>query len=394
MTEQRAAWPQLFRFENGAPVQTAEDWSSRAAELRKLYETKMYGTWREGEQVSYTLSDEGAMMISFFGNIPAEGAKNLTVKVSANGRDTSWSLPVFMPDSAVTPMPEGGYPVVISMHGLPSMQAALSRGYAVIPNNSSLVASDDTKHIGSFYDLYPYEAAPESQTGVLMAWAWGCSKILDAIFNGLGEELGLNPNLAIVTGVSRFGKATAVCGAFDSRFRMVAPSCSGAGGLALYRYTSEGKCYDFSTKGAPAEYTYGQNEPLSCLQSDGERGWFNDAFLNFSSPDDIPLEQYELAALSAAPDRCLFLIASCISEDWVNAPSMWECYLEASKLFDFLGMPERIACNFHKEGHAVLEEDFEKMLPYFERVICGRDVAVDFDELHTSVFALPGNRKE
>ena len=387
----RDKWPDIFTFEDGRRVESAADWELRAEELRELYQHTMYGMWRSGEDVSWSVSDEGAVMISFFGTIPAEGAKNLTLTVSKDGRSTSWSLPVFLPDADKVPMPEGGYPFVISMHGLPSMKEALDRGYAVFANNSSLVASDDTKHLGSFYDIYPYTDAPESQTGVLMAWAWGLSKILDAVMGGLGKELGLKPSLSIVTGVSRYGKATAVAGAFDPRFRMVVPSCSGAGGLALYRYQSEGKTYDFSSLGASETYTYEKNEPLDCLQSESERGWFNDAFLSYPTPDSLPVEQYELAALSAAPDRTFFVIGSCTAEDWVNAPSMWQCFLEVKKLFDFLGLSDRIACNFHREGHAVLEEDFRVMLPYFDRMIRGLDVPVDFDALKTSVFALPCN---
>ncbi len=384
--KQNANWPDIFTFADGHALTTKADWEQRANELRKQYEDEMYGVWRSGENVAYTVSDEGAVMISFFGVIPAEGAKNLTLHITTGERSASWSLPVFLPDPAKCPMPEGGYPFIVSMHGMPSMQAALDMGFAVFANNCSLVASDDTKHEGSFYELYPYGEEPASQTGVLMAWAWAASKILDAVYNGLGKDLSLNPDLSIVTGVSRFGKATAVCGAFDMRFRLVAPSCSGAGGLALYRFFSEGRTYNLSKVGASDAYTYGQNEPLSCLQSDGERGWFNDAFLQYKTPEEIPLEQYELAALAAAPNRCYFLIASYTGEDWVNAPSMWECYKEAGKLYDFLGLSERFACHFHKEGHAVLEEDFALMLPYFNKVIRGLPDEVDMASLHTSIF--------
>ena len=379
--------PDIFTFDDGRRLTDPSEWEERAAELRKQYEDCMYGVWRSGETVSFRIENEGAQMISFFGIIPAEGAKNLTVTVSQNGRTGSWSMPVFLPDPAKAARPEGGYPVIISMHGLPSMEAALSRGYAVIPNNSTLVASDDINHNGAFYDLYPYaEDAPDTQTGALMAWAWGLSKILDALYAGAAEELGLNPDLSIVTGVSRWGKATAVCGAFDPRFRLVAPACSGAGGLALYRYMSEGRTYDLSGVGASEAYTYGTNEPLSCLQSDSERGWFNEAFRQYTSPDDIPVEQYELAALAAGADRCYFLIAACTGEDWVNAPSMWECYREADKLYGFLGYGDRFVCHFHKEGHAVLEEDFDLMLPYFDKMIRNLQADVDLKALKTSVY--------
>ena len=48
-----------------------------------------------------------------------------------------------------------------------------------------------------------------------MAWAWGASKVLDALYNGAADEFGLNAENSIITGVSRWGKAAAVCGAFE-----------------------------------------------------------------------------------------------------------------------------------------------------------------------------------
>ena len=79
---------------------------------------------------------------------------------------------------------------------------------------------------------------PATQTGGLMAWAWGASKVLDAVYAGLDIEFGLDAEASMVTGVSRWGKATAVCGAFEKRFRLTIPTCSGAGGLAQYNYRS------------------------------------------------------------------------------------------------------------------------------------------------------------
>lgn len=69
------------------------------------------------------------------------------------------------------------------------------------------IASDDTRHQGAFYDLYPYGKDESEQTGVLMAWAWGASKVLDAVYAGLNKEYSLNADASMVTGVSRWGKA-------------------------------------------------------------------------------------------------------------------------------------------------------------------------------------------
>ena len=89
------------------------------------------------------------------------------------------------------------------MHPMMSADVALSKGYTLIVMEIGKIASDDTAHNGAFYDLYPYKADAESQTGVLMAWAWGASKVLDAIYEGLDKIYSLDANASLVSGVSR-----------------------------------------------------------------------------------------------------------------------------------------------------------------------------------------------
>ena len=191
----------------------------------------------------------------------------------------------------------------------------------------------------------------------------------------------------MVTGVSRCGKSAAVCGAFEKRFRMPIPACSGAGGLALYNFRSTGKTYDLTGVGGPSSYTYGDNEPLSCLQSDAERGWFNDRFLSYADPKDIPYDQEWLPILAMAEDRYYFIIAACMSEDWVNAPAMWECYKKANEIYEAHGLGDHLVLNFHREGHAVLAEDVERIVAYFNHMYYGMDTGVSIEELKTTVFA-------
>ena len=58
---------------------------------------------------------------------------------------------------------------------------------------------------------------------MLLDWAWGASKVLDALEAGAGRELGIDPKLCMAAGVSRYGKSVAVAGAFTLvRFRSVA----------------------------------------------------------------------------------------------------------------------------------------------------------------------------
>ena len=376
--------PDPFTYLDGNLMDGIEEWPKRSAEISAAYQHYMYGRWRDNsdEEIGYTVTPNG-------GN---SYALAMNIKRISTGAETTVNATILMPDESIEP-PEGGYPVIVGMHAGISEDVANKNGYATITIDffSYGVASDDTQHKGAFYDLYPYGAEPEEQTGVLMAWGWGCSKVIDALEAGLGEEMKISPVNTIVTGVSRWGKAAIVCGAFEHRFKMVAPSCSGAGGVALYRYTSEGRTYDFSSKGADAAYKYGQNEPIGSLQSTGERGWFNDMFLKFSTPESLPVDQHLLCSLVADPNRYLFIIGSCIYEDWVNAPAMWYSYVAAREVYKALGIEDNIAINIHQQGHAVIAEDIEYITDYFDKHVYGKEPELNLDDLKTSVFELDRN---
>lgn len=358
----------------------------KTEEIRKIYQEKIYGVWRSGEQVTYELLGPDEEPSEEERNpFKVRGGELVKICVRTEEASAEFIMHAFLPDEEHR-RHEGGSPFIVCMHPIMPKDLALERGYALLVMDSLQIASDDIKHEGAFYELYPYGKEASGQTGVLMAWAWGASKILDAVYNGLAEEFRLDPEASMVTGVSRWGKATAVCGAFDERFRMTIPACSGAGGLALFNVFSEGKTYDLRDVGGPADYTYGKNEPLDCLQSDAERGWFNDAFLEFKSPSDIPVEQDKLPVAAMAPDRYYFIIAACMGEDWVNAPSMWECYKLANKEYEAAGLADHLVVNFHKEGHAVIEEDMELIIAYFDKMYFKQDTDVDMKRLKTSVF--------
>ena len=143
----------------------------------------MYGIWRDGsdDEVSYSIS--GSTM-------------TVTVKRKSTGKTASFKALITLPKSV---RHEGGAPVILGMHKGISEETAAERGYAVITYDSDGMfnppgtASDDNKHTGAFYDLYPYGRSWEEQTGVLMAWSWGISRILDALYGGAAQELHINP---------------------------------------------------------------------------------------------------------------------------------------------------------------------------------------------------------
>ena len=359
--------------------------------LKKFYEENMYGVWRSGEKITYGLLGEDPKLKEA-GDKPRNpfeviGGELVKITAEAEGRKAEIIVHAYLPKEEDRRRYPKGSPFIVCMHPIMPSDYILSQGYALFVMEGRQVASDDTKHEGAFYDLYPYGPDAAEQTGVLMAWAWGASKVLDAVYAGLDKEFCVDAEASMVTGVSRWGKATAVCGAFDDRFRMTIPTCSGAGGLALYNYFSEGKTYDLSPVGGPESYTYGKNEPLDCLQSDGERGWFNDRFLQYKTPADIPMDQENLPILAMDKNRYYFIIAACMSEDWVNAPAMWECYKKADAVYEREGLGDHLVVNFHKEGHAVLREDAELFIPYFDHMYYGTDTGIKIEDIKSTVFA-------
>ena len=357
--------------------------------IRKFYRENMYGIWREGENVSYERLGEDPKAMEEGEHNPFEviGGELIRINVDTEDKHTEFVIHAYLPEEKDRKKYKNGSPFIVCMHPISSSETALSHGYALFFMDSKTIAADDTSRVGAFYELYPYGKKAQDQTGVLMAWAWGASKVLDAVYAGLDKDLFLDKEASMVTGVSRWGKATAVCGAFDERFRMTIPACSGAGGLALYTYKSEGKTYDLSEADGPSEYTYGKNEPLDCLQSEGERGWFNDKFLQYKNPEDISMEQENLPIAAIGNNNYYFIIAAYTGEDWVNEPAMSECYKRADEVYEREGLREHLVVHFHKLGHAVIDEDMELIIKYFDKMYYGTDTQLDIESLKTTVFA-------
>lgn len=376
--------PDIFTYIDGTPV-TAENWEGRAEEIRQMYQYYMYGMWRngEGENLSYSISDNTLKIdISVDGSVEGQDA----------GASASFSVEVNLPSGTA---PADGWPVIICMGSLSEQQYALDNGYAVINYDTSQVSSDSAAREGAFYTLYPYDTKEwRRQTGVLMAWAWGASKILDSLFAGAGSDYGINPEFAIIGGVSRWGKATAITGAFDTRFKIALPTCSGCGGMGVFRYNPDAKVtqtYDVSNLGYQDTTTYKQGdvETLGSIQSSGESYWFNQRFLEFRNIYQLPFDQHFLSALYAKEGRTLMLIGGFNWDTWQNTPSLWYNFQKAKEVFDMLGLGKNIIINLHdtEMGHDIVHSDVVNLFKYCNEMYNQKDEP-DFDisDLQTSLF--------
>ena len=390
--------PELLRFENGDSVITPEDWKRRRRELIRLYSEYVYGYMpeKEKETVTWDLRED-----------PETGGTLMTITVSAEGCSASFSVLAGLPAQKA---PEGGFPFYIEywpwhyqnwftkewVTGFSyNCRYAMERGYACFQYDCGQVSADNETRAGAFFTLYPYaEDDPAEQRGVLLAWAWGVSKILDALEAGAGQALGINPRLSLAGGVSRYGKSAAVAGAYDERIRVTVPSCSGAGGTAVFRTDNHGKTYDLTSLGGPVQWTNESvNEPFSNLQG-GEGYWFCGNFTRLASAEALPVDQHMLCALAAGRERHLILVTGIVSEGWNNTEGQCLAYAASQPVWDLLGCGEQNNMIIHLDGHAILHTDMEMILDYCDVCLTGKQRA-DFrmlqDKMRGNLF-LQDNR--
>ena len=259
-----AKLPDPFTRLAGTRIATSADWRCRREEIKKLAEKFVYG-------------EKPAKPASVTGTVSPTA---ITVNVSHNGRSSSFSAKVELPGGS------GPFPAVVVLGGLGADTAAIkAAGAAVINYDPYAVGKEGTPRTskqGAFYSIY----GASSSTGLLMAWAWGVSRIIDVIEQSGGAVL--RADATGVTGCSRFGKGAFVVGAFDQRIALTMPIESGSAGLPIFR-------------GIPGEGAQ------SLSSAYGEQPWLGDAFGSFTgNPARLPLDTHEIAAMVAP--RGLFVM--------------------------------------------------------------------------------------
>ncbi|NIK77789.1 endo-1,4-beta-xylanase [Paenibacillus castaneae] len=341
--------PDPFTFMNGSRVATKADWERRAEELKDMYQFYMYGYMPDAskEVVAYEKNEAG-----------------INIKVAVNGKQATFPVSISIPPA--NNEIKGPYPVIVSFGSLSGAQVneANQRGYAVVTLQTASIASDSYARTGAFFDLYPYSQA-KNDVGALVAWAWGAGKVLDVLYMNAYDAI--NPDQAIITGFSRWGKAALVTGALDDRFAITNPHASGAGGAASFRFSFAGKQYDWGT----AE----SHEGIGNLQGSTEGHWFSSVFGGITDVSALPFDQHELAAL-VAPRGLLFTGGY---SDWgTNPEGMFVSYVGASKVYDFLKASGEIGFAFRAGSHSRTDEDINNLLDFSDLQLRGIQQEKDF----------------
>jgi hypothetical protein len=260
-----ARLPDPFMKLDGMRMTTRAEWRCRRQEIKKQAEKYAYGTKPpKPATVSGTVSNS-----------------SISVMVSEGGRSASFSASVSLPSGGAGP-----YPAVVVLGGFGADTNTIrSEGVATINYDPYALGREGTGRAnkqGAFYTLY----GSNSTTGLLVAWAWGVSRIIDVIEQSGGNVL--KADAIGVTGCSRFGKGAFTVGVFDQRIALTLPIESGTAGVPIWR-------------GVPGEGAQ------SLSSAYGEQPWFGDAFSAFTgTPTRAPLDTHALVAMIAP--RGLFIM--------------------------------------------------------------------------------------
>lgn len=232
-----------------------------------------------------------------------------------------------------------------------------NKGFAVVLLSAKTVADDviDGNKTGIFKvceDDYK-----DSSWGVLAAWAWGCSKVLDYLV--LCPEI--DGGKVAIIGHSRGGKTALLAGAIDQRFYLSISNNSGNSGAALSRGNTGETIYDITSR-----FPY----------------WFCKKYSSYANNENsLPFDQHMLIALQA-PRYCYIASAS---EDWWADPygELLAAKLASNyyKIYNLNGLivPEKIELDvsyndghiaYHRRtgNHGLSHFDWEQYMTYFEKI--------------------------
>lgn len=301
-----AKLPDPFLKADGTRVRTREEWACKRAEIRQQLQQLELGVKPAKPTVTASLS-----------------GSTISITCSEGGKSISFSVTIKGPSGAA----QAPYPAVI---GLGGGSVPYPAGVAVITYNNQDMAVDNPHGRGKFYDLY----GATHSAGGLMAWAWGVSRVIDAL-----EQLGagktrIDVGRLAVTGCSRNGKGALVAGAFDERLALVLPQEAGSGGPGCWRIVN-----DMKKNGTKVE------DSTQIVQGDG---WFTPSFVR--TADDVsvlPFDHHMLMGL-VAPRGLLVVENSGI--DYLGPPSTFGCTTAAREVYKALGVADRIAMSQASHG--------------------------------------------
>jgi hypothetical protein len=239
-----------------------------------------------------------------------------------------------------------------------------SRGIATITYSAGELASTSfsgpSRNSGNFYDLYP-----ETDAGYMIRWAFGVSRLIDALEQL--PEVNIDLSRLAVSGCSFQGKIALYAGAFDERIALTIPHESGGGGTISWRYSDMLEKRD-------------NTEVENLLHAQGAP-WYAEALRQFNNePNKLPFDHHELIAM-VAPRAFLAVESTAIAR--MGAEAARVDALAAREVWTALGVPYRMGTTEENVNHCSWHDGFTADLEaYVDRYLLGQE-DVDTDILRS-----------
>jgi hypothetical protein len=243
-----------------------------------------------------------------------------TITVNVGG--SSFTETITLPTTGTPP-----YPAMIALDGgsLPA-SSITGNGVALISfdTNSMGDQSGSDRGAGFFFKVN----GADSGAGALIAWAWGVSRLIDALETTPAAMI--DPKHLGVTGCSRDGKGALMIGALDERIALTIPQESGSGGDAGWRTSDAELAAD------------GPGTVQTLAEIVGENTWFSTALNVFAAnhaATKLPYDHHAILGL-VAPRGLLDLENT--SYEWLGVMSTTTDATAARLIFQGLGVKDNM----------------------------------------------------
>ncbi len=217
---------------------------------------------------------------------------------------------------------------------------------------------------GAFYETYN-----DYNYGAFAAWAWGYSRVVDAL-----EVIGKTDNSLITfTGHSRGGKTAMLAGVLDERAAIVNPNATCAGACSCNRLFIKAIGEDGVERPSETAADLVRSFPY----------WMGEEFNEMANiPEKLPFDSHFLKAMVAP--RVLF-VSEAGSDIWANPVGSWQTTKASQEVYKFLGCEENLYWYFRNGTHFHKIEDIKKLVSVIKKVkyaepLCEGFFETPFDE--------------
>ena len=339
-----AKLPDPFLFEDGHRVSSPAEWEARRAEIYRSAVELQYGTIAPAPEF---LEVEA----TYLGGRGQVSSYRITTGTREN--PVSFRMQLYLPSRHVFDYENGKLPPVI-IDGDLCFGTGPKPYYAENPPHTQGIALAVFDRTELAHDVQGegrgkgqlYRTYPDYTFGAIGAWAWGYSRVVDAL-----ELLGLtDPDMIIFTGHSRGAKTAALAGVLDQRAAIVNPNATCAGACGCYRLHIEASYMGGAVR---------RSETLADLWG-AFPFWIGEGMADYTQKEtELPFDAHMLKAMIAP--RTLF-VSEAAGDIWSNPVGSWQTTRAAGEVFDFLGASDNLFWYFRPGDHFHTATDMQMLI--------------------------------